>query len=319
MTGSKADATPRTGQMLLVTGMSGAGRSTALKVLEDLGYEAVDNLPLPFLARLAAGTREDAGSRPVAVGIDVRSRDFGSVALQEEVDKLIFADHLDVKLLFIDCEDTILIRRYAETRRRHPLAADRPVEDGLTLERRAIAPLRERADLVIDTTELTVWDLKQRISTEFAYGGSSGMAVSVVSFSFRKGLPREADLVFDARFLTNPHYDPALRPLTGQFEAVANAVRADKDFDGFWTRLTDLLTLTLPRYEQEGKSYLTIAIGCTGGKHRSVLVAEMLQEWLQQQQQAGVFGSSGLAHPIHLIHRDMPIVEQGSEKISIRK
>jgi len=292
--------------MLLVTGMSGAGRSTALKVLEDLGFEAVDNLPLPFLARLAAGARTDAVTRPVAVGIDVRSRDFGSVALQEEVDKLIYADHLDVKLLFLDCDDTILIRRYAETRRRHPLAADRPVEDGLALERRAIAPLRDRADLVIDTTELTVWDLKQRLATEFKHGGSSGMAVSVVSFSYRKGLPREADLVFDARFLTNPHYNPDLRPLTGQNSAVADAVAADKDFDAFWTRLTDLLTLTLPRYEQEGKSYLTIAVGCTGGKHRSVFIAEKLLAWLQEQHQAGKFGAPGLDHPIHIIHRDMP-------------
>ncbi|MEQ9489967.1 MAG: RNase adapter RapZ [Alphaproteobacteria bacterium] len=302
----RAVDSPQEGQMLLVTGMSGAGRSTALKVLEDLGYEAVDNLPLSFLARLAGGPKNEAESRPLAVGIDVRSRDFGSVALQEEVDKLIHADHLDVTLLFLDCEDTVLIRRYAETRRRHPLAADRPVEDGLALERRVIAPLRDRADIVIDTTELTVWDLKQRLATEFANGASTGMAVSVVSFSYRKGLPREADLVIDARFLTNPHYDPALRPLTGRDAAVAAAVEADEDFDAFWTRLTDLLTLTLPRYEREGKSYLTLAIGCTGGRHRSVFIAEKLHLWLQDRHQAGVFGASGLENPIHVIHRDMP-------------
>lgn len=306
MTATPTSAAPHVDQMLLVTGMSGAGRSTALKVLEDLGFEAVDNLPLPFLARLAAGTGDNTAMRPIAVGIDIRSRDFGSVALQEEVDKLIYADHLGVKLLFLDCEDTTLIRRYAETRRRHPLAADRPVEDGVALERRAIAPLRDRADLVIDTTELTVWDLKQRLATEFAHGGSSGMAVSVVSFSYRKGLPREADLVFDARFLANPHYDPALRALTGRDTAVAEAVAADVDFEAFWTRLTDLLTLTVPRYEREGKSYLTIAIGCTGGRHRSVFIAEKLHRWLKDQQQAGVFGIVGLDHPIHVIHRDTP-------------
>jgi len=306
MSGSASTLPETEGHILLVTGMSGAGRSTALKMLEDLGYEAVDNLPLPFLSRLAAGTRDEKGSRPVAVGVDVRSRDFGSVALQEEVDKLIYADHLDVKLLFLDCDDTILIRRYAETRRRHPLAADRPVEDGLALERRAIAPLRDRADVVIDTTDLTVWDLKQRLTNEFSYGGTSSMAISVVSFSYRKGLPREADLVFDARFLTNPHYNPGLRPLTGRDAAVAEAVAADEDFEAFWTRLTDLLTLTLPRYEKEGKSYLTIAVGCTGGRHRSVFIAEKLFHWLQDRQKAGVFGTVGSDHPIHVIHRDTP-------------
>lgn len=265
--------------------MSGAGRTTALKILEDLQFEAVDNLPLSLLPRLAmgAGSRAGRGAGPawLAVGIDVRSRDFDPDFVFEEVALIRNEARIKVTTLFLDCEDSTLIRRYAETRRRHPLALDRPVADGLALERKLVSPLRDSADLVIDTTDLTVWDLKRRLTEAFSGSETPGLAVTVTSFSFRRGLPREADLVFDVRFLRNPHYDDALRGFTGEDPAVGDYIVKDPDFEAFWSRLTDLLAVTLPRYEGEGKSYLTIAFGCTGGKHRSVYLAERTTNWLR--------------------------------------
>lgn len=285
--------------LVLVTGMSGAGRSTALAVLEDLGFDAVDNLPLSFLPRLAQSIREDTQSRPVAIGVDIRSRDFGVGTLQVEIDKLKNADGLSVVTLFLDCDDDELLRRFTETRRRHPLAADRPVADGIRLERRAISPLAERSEITIDSTGLTIWDFKQRITSLFGVNAMSGTAITVMSFSYRKGIPREADMVFDVRFLKNPHYDPALRPLTGLDPAVGMAIASDPDCEGFLADLQTLLTRVLPRQEAEGKSYLTIAFGCTGGKHRSVYLAERLSKWLTQQ------GRSA-----YRFHRDMPKREE---------
>lgn len=293
--------------LVLVTGMSGAGRSTALAVLEDLGFDAVDNLPLSFLPRLAQSVREDSQSRPVAIGVDIRSRDFGVGTLQVEIDKLKNSDGKDpdglrVVTLFLDCDDDELLRRFTETRRRHPLAADRPVADGIRLERRAIAPLAEKAEITIDSTGLTIWDFKQRITSLFGAKAASGTAITVMSFSYRKGIPREADMVFDVRFLKNPHYDPALRPLTGLDPAVGMAIAADPDCEGFLADLQTLLVRVLPRQEAEGKSYLTIAFGCTGGKHRSVYMAERLSKWLTQQGRAA-----------YRFHRDMPKREDGEE------
>lgn len=293
-------------QFVLVTGMSGAGRSTSLKVLEDLGYEAVDNLPLSLLPGLMAGWRDAAEARPIAVGVDVRSRDFAVTAVEAAFEGIVQTDHLSGRILFLDCDDSVLIRRYAETRRRHPLAADRPVEAGLALERRIIAPLRDLADAVIDTTELAVWDLKQRLTREFSFEGAHPMAISVTSFSYRAGLPRESDLVFDVRFLANPHYDPALRPLTGLDPGVGERIRNDAAFEPFWGRLTDLLALTLPRYEREGKSYLSIGFGCTGGRHRSVFLAERMAEWLR-----------GGGWSVHVSHRDLT-PEPGSAEIGAK-
>lgn len=281
--------------LVVVTGMSGAGRSTALAVLEDLGYDAVDNLPLTFLSRLAFSVGEDEKTTKTAIGLDIRSRDFGVAALQSEIRKIQQAFGLKVTTLFLDCSDDALLRRFTETRRRHPLAGDRPVSDGIRSERRAIAPLAESSDIVIDTSDLTIWDFKQRMADLFAASGSPAAAMTVMSFSYRRGVPREADMVIDVRFLKNPHYDPALKDLTGLDDAVGAAIREDADFDGFREDLVTLLRRVLPRYEAEGKSYFTLAFGCTGGRHRSVFLAEQISQWLRDN-----------GRHAYTYHRDLP-------------
>ncbi len=295
--GEASDRTP----VLLVTGISGAGRSTTLKILEDLGYEAVDNLPLTLLPSVVAPALSNR--RPLAIGIDVRTRDFGVEQLLYEIDTLIARADLDARLVFLDCDDEVLQRRFTETRRRHPLAADRPVMDGIKHERRSVVPLRDRADLVIDTSQLSLNDLRRLLKGHFALDVEASFAVFVMSFSYRNGIPREADLVFDARFLANPHYDEALRPLTGLDRRVAKFVSDDPGFAEFFQSLTGLLQPLLPRFQNEGKSYLTIAVGCTGGQHRSVFVAEELVAWLSKNgQHAGV------------MHRELHDAETRSEK-----
>lgn len=279
-------------RIVLVTGVSGAGRSTSLKCFEDLGYEAVDNLPLPLLESVGLGG--PAGRPPLAVGIDIRTRDFGVESVISGLDRLMASGRMSVTLLFLDCEDEILVRRFTETRRRHPLAADRPIADGLRLERRMLTDLRERADLVIDTSQFSPGALKDEISRRFTVGRQSGLALLITSFSYRYGLPREADLVFDARFLTNPHYDPALRDMTGRDKPVGDFIARDGDFPTFLEGLGAMLSILLPRYEKEGKSYLTIAVGCTGGRHRSVYVAERLGKMLESD-----------GRRVHLTHRDI--------------
>ncbi|MDF3072409.1 MAG: uncharacterized protein K0S54_76 [Alphaproteobacteria bacterium] len=285
---------PAKRHVVLITGLSGAGRATALKALEDLGYEAVDNLPLSLLPDLLRADAR-AGSRPLALGLDVRTRDFSSNAFLAELAQLRAQDDLHCQLVFLDCDGTTLLRRYTETRRRHPLALERPVQDGIAEERRILAPLRAAADQVIDTSQLGPHDLKRLLSTRFALEGAPGMRVAVLSFSYRNGLPREADIVFDARFLANPHYVPSLKPLTGRDLAVQDYVRADPAFATFLNGIKSLLGPLLPRYEKEGKSYLTVAVGCTGGRHRSVFLAETLAAWL-----------GGLDTNVTLAHRDLP-------------
>tara|TARA_R110000787_G_scaffold9192_1_gene32292 strand:+ start:1158 stop:2108 length:951 start_codon:yes stop_codon:yes gene_type:complete len=278
-------------RFLLVTGMSGAGKSTALKALEDMGYEAVDNLPLSLLPALIAPHESavDLPRRPLAIGIDIRTRDFGVDKLLGVLDGVIDNAGFDTQLIFLDCEDEILRRRYTETRRRHPLAADRPVVDGIAHERRLLLKLRDRSDIVIDTTGLALNDLRQLLRGHFSLEVEDSFAVSVMSFSYRRGVPREADLVFDVRFLANPHYVPDLQPLTGLDPAVAAYVSADEDFEQFFASLKALLAPLFPRFRREGKAYLTIAIGCTGGQHRSVYVADRLTSWLTEQgEQASV-------------------------------
>lgn len=267
------------GHVVLITGMSGAGMSVALKALEDLGYEAVDNLRLSLVPALLH--QADPRKRPLALVIDSRTRDFSAQSFLEELDQIAGLPGLDVRLVFLECGDEVLQRRFTETRRRHPLATDRPVPDGIQRERALLFPLKQRADVTIDTSQLSIHDLRRILAGHFHRDAQATLQVFVTSFSFRLGLPREADLVFDVRFLTNPHYDPALRPLTGLDPAVAARVESDPDFAGFFAGLTGLLRPLLPRYNQEGKSYLTIAIGCTGGKHRSVFVAERLAAWLR--------------------------------------
>ena len=272
--------------VVLVTGLSGAGRSTALKILEDLGYEAIDNLPLGLLGSMA-----QAGE-PIALGIDIRSRSFAAGPFLDQLDRL--GAGARTTLLFLDCDDEVLERRFTETRRPHPLAADRRVADGIAAERRLIAPLRARADLTIDTTNLNGAELRRLLSGHLGLGDGPRMKIFVTSFSYRGGLPREADLVFDARFLANPHYEPALRPLDGRDARVADFVALDPAHAAFFQGLTEMLAPLLPRYEREGKSYLTIALGCTGGRHRSVAVAEQLAAWL-----------AGLGRPVEVAHREL--------------
>lgn len=277
--GGSVGASPRRQRLVVLTGMSGAGKSSALAALEDLGYEAVDNLPLALLDGLLAGGALD---RPLAVVTDVRTRDFTIDRLLDTVERLRARPTLDVTLLFLDCADDVLRRRFTETRRRHPLALDRPLLDGLALERASMGPLRARADVLVDTAHWTLGELKRRLEDQLGLAaGTESTLIAVVSFGFRHGLPREADLVFDVRFLRNPHYVTALRPLTGRDADVAAYVEADPDFARFWSSLTDLLDVVLGRQQGEGKSYLTVAIGCTGGRHRSVLIAERLGDWLR--------------------------------------
>jgi UPF0042 nucleotide-binding protein len=262
--------------LILVTGLAGAGHSTALRALEDLGYEAVDNLPLALL------NAPDGFDRPVALGIDSRTRGFSAQALLERIRRLAETG-LGVTLVFLTCSDEVLQRRFTETRRRHPLALDRPIADGIRQERLLLEDLAEAADLVIDSTDLAAADLKRLMQGHFALDRRPGLAIAVMSFSYRCGLPREADLVFDVRFLDNPHYRPALRPLTGRDAAVGAHIEADPAYAPFFRNLTNLLLPLLPGYEREGKSYLTLAVGCTGGRHRSVFVAERLAAWLAEQ------------------------------------
>ena len=276
---SPADRPAR--RLLLVTGLSGAGRATALNALEDLGYETVDNLPLALLGDLLEG--DQRARKPLALGIDVRTSDFAVPQLVAAIDTLRKRDDIACQLLFLDCDDEMLVRRYTETRRRHPLAAGRPVREGIAEERRHLKNLQAVADHSIDTSALQAADLKRLIGQRFDPGNAAAMALAVVSFSYRAGLPREADLVFDARFLRNPHYQADLRRLTGRDEAVQAFVAADPDFDGFINDIKRLLDRLLPRFRAEGKSYLTIAVGCTGGQHRSVFVAERLAHWLAAQ------------------------------------
>lgn len=280
--------------VLLVTGMSGAGRTSALKALEDMGYEAIDNVPLSLLNNLLQPGFHRPIARPIAIGVDIRTRDFGINAFVRQLDNLTGNASLETRLLFLDCDDEELGRRYGETRHRHPLAQDRPVADGIAHERRMITPLHDRSDVVIDTTGLGPGELKRILEGHFGLEARGGLEIFVTSFAYRRGLPREADLVFDVRFLKNPHYDADLRPLNGQDKAVQEYVSSDQGFDAFIGGLTGWLLPLLARFADEGKSYLTIAVGCTGGRHRSVFVAERLADWLKKEGQA-----------VHLLHRDL--------------
>jgi UPF0042 nucleotide-binding protein len=267
----------------IITGMSGAGRLTALRALEDFGYVAVDNVPLPLLGDLMRSTAGSPGemAAPLAFGIDTRTYGFSAHDLVRRVQELRTRADLAPRLLYLDCDTETLQRRYTESRRPHPLAPDRPVIDGIAEERSMIGRLRDSADLVVDTSMLSPHQFKQLLLGHFALGADAGMRITVMSFSYRRGVPREADLVFDVRFLKNPHYVPELKPLSGLDPEVAAFVESDPDYRSFIERLEDLIGPLLPRFDAEGKSYLTIAIGCTGGRHRSVAVAKRLADWLR--------------------------------------
>ena len=267
--------------VVLVSGLSGAGKASVLHALEDLGYEAVDNPPLEMIERLVE--RAD-GASGLAVGVDARARGFDADAVLATLGRLRRNPAVRAELVFAVAEETVLLRRFTETRRRHPLAPSGRVADGIAAERTLVAPLQEAADLVIDTSELPLAGLRGLIEARFAAGAQAGrqmgLSVSLISFAFPAGLPREADMVFDARFLRNPHYDPQLRAFTGSDPSVVAYVEADPDFHAFFTAIATLLNLVLPRFVQEGKKYATIAVGCTGGRHRSVAIVERLAETL---------------------------------------
>ena len=268
---------PRPTRILLVTGMSGAGKSTALDTLEDLGWEVVDNLPLLLLNRLLATDLPQGASdaRPLAFGIDSRTRGFDAGEIVERIKAMRDAG-AEIATLFLDCSGAELERRYSETRRRHPLALDRPAADGIARERELLSPIRRWADHVIDTTSFKSNDLKAGVRDRFGGTGASAPTLSVMSFGFARGVPLSADLVFDVRFLRNPHWIDDLRGLSGLDAPVAAYVADDAAYEDIVGRIEDLLLRLLPRYESEGKSYVTVALGCTGGRHRSVHVAERI-------------------------------------------
>ncbi len=295
-----ASPKPATQRIVLVTGMSGAGKSTALKVLEDIGYEAVDNLPFTLLTGLLATPDDvvdhtDTTNRPLAVGIDLRTRAFDSQRIINQIKTLRKSNKsLNVRMIFLDCTGSELARRYSETRRRHPLALDRPVTDGIAREREILSALRRWADVVIDTSDQTVHDLKRTITDLFHLERKAQLTLTVMSFGYARGVPRDADLMFDMRFVANPHWVEGLRPLTGQDPAVGAFISADQAFAAAFARIRDLILMLLPSYQKEGKSYLTIAFGCTGGRHRSVFSVEKL---------AGDLTIAGYGFSI--VHRDL--------------
>lgn len=259
--------------LVLITGPSGAGRSTAIHTLEDLGFEVIDNLPLSLVPRLVDGPPL---VRPMALGLDVRNRDFNTTTLIELIDTLTRDPRVHLELIYIDCTPSELIRRYSQTRRRHPLAPLETPTEGIAREIDLLAPIRARADHLIDTTEMSPHDLKAEIGHWFDQRAASPMAVSVQSFSYKRGLPRGLDMVFDCRFLANPHWQAALREHDGRDPLVSGFVEKDPRFAEFFQRLQDLVLLLLPAHLQEGKAHLAIGFGCTGGQHRSVAVAEKL-------------------------------------------
>ena len=275
---------PAPKRILLVTGLSGAGKSTALRTLEDIGWEVVDNLPLSLLEHLlstplAKGAAKNR--RPLAIGIDSRTRDFDAHRIVQQI-KALASDHkYPVETLYLDCAGTELLRRYSETRRRHPLAADRPATDGIAAERELMEPLRRWSDHIIDTTDTDTNALQQQIRTRFG-AESDAPTLHIMSFGFARGLPRNADTVFDMRFLRNPHWVDELRPQTGLDKPVGDYIAGDPAYAEAVERIEGLLLTLLPRYRAEGKSYVSIGFGCTGGRHRSVHVAERVAARLRE-------------------------------------
>lgn len=259
-------------RLVLVTGPSGAGRSSALNVLEDAGFEVVDNLPLRLLPSLLESGGND---HPIALGIDPRNRDFTTNGVMDLLGRTSGMPGVAPELLYLDCSTEVLLRRYSETRRRHPLAAgDRPVE-GIERELEMLAPLKARADVLIDTTQLNIHQLKAEVEHWFAPGDAQRLSVSLQSFSYKRGLPRSVDMIFDCRFLKNPYWEPDLKDLDGTDARVAEHVMSDPRFEPFAEKTVDLALLLLPAYRDEGKSYFSIAFGCTGGQHRSVVMAQL--------------------------------------------
>lgn len=273
-----SDAAP-THRLVLVTGPSGAGRSTAFHALEDLGYEVIDNLPLRLIPRLLDGPPLD---RPIALGLDVRNRDFSATAAIELVDTLTRNPAVELQVLYLDCAPATLVSRYNQTKRRHPMPEANTPTEGVEREIDLLAPIRVRADHLIDTSDLTPHDLKAEIGQWFGKGATQSLMISVQSFSYKRGLPRGMDMVFDCRFLANPYWVPALRDKDGRDPAVAAHIATDPNHSDFILKLQDLILFLLPAQMAEGKAHLTLGFGCTGGQHRSVAVAEKMSKLLAE-------------------------------------
>lgn len=283
------DSQPSKRRIVFVSGMSGAGLTTARGAFQDQGFHTIDSMPLSLLAALL-----EQSSEPLALSIDARTRDFSAQKVIDLLKELNQRPDTQAKLVFLDCQDEQLVQRFSETRRVHPLAADRPVLDGLRRERELLAPLLNRANLRIDTTTLSATDLRALITGHFPAEAGHGMQVQVMSFSFRHGVPQQADLVLDARFLRNPHYDPVLRPQTGQAAPVGDYIMADAQFATYLDATKQMISAMLPGLRENNRAYLTIAFGCTGGKHRSVFLAETIGHWL-----------AGSNLPVTIKHREL--------------
>jgi UPF0042 nucleotide-binding protein len=285
---------PCHGRLLIVTGLSGSGKSTVLKALEDLGYLAIDNLPVDLLPKFLALRKESGGFIRLAVGMDAREPELAGLfenRFREARDL-----GYELSLLFIDAAEEVLVKRFSETRRPHPLAPRGDLVAGIRAEREHLFPLRAAADEIIDTSSLKASALRERVMDRFRQEGASrSMSVEILSFGFKNGLPPEADLMVDVRFLPNPFYIDDLRALDGRDRAVFDYVMGAPETEGFLGRFLEMLTYLLPLYQKEGKSYLTIAVGCTGGQHRSVAVAVALRDALGR-----VFNG-----PLNLRHRDI--------------
>ena len=266
-------------KLIVVSGPSGAGRSTAINVLEDLGFEAIDNVPLSLVSRLSDGPL----SRPMAIGIDVRNRDFSAEGVIDVLTQLRERTDIEAQMLYLEADEDTLVRRYSETRRRHPLAPDEPAIQGIRREADLLTPLRAQAELLLNTSDLSPHDLKARLTDWFGEKGSALFGVSVQSFSYKRGSPKGVDMMFDCRFLKNPYWDPNLRGLNGLDAAVGTHIETDARAQPFQSQVRDLLLLLLPAFREEGKSHLSIAFGCTGGQHRSVYVTEQVAMALAEQ------------------------------------
>jgi UPF0042 nucleotide-binding protein len=264
-------------RLLLVTGMSGAGKSIALDALEDMGWDIVDNLPTDLLRDFVHGS-DQCRTVPVAIGMDVRSRGFDPAALPGLIRSI---DGVEPEILFLDCSSADLMRRFDKTRRRHPLAPDRPAEDGIARERTVLGSLKRAADSVIDTTDLSPVELREELRRRF--GTEREPVLTLASFGFGHGISRTADLVFDMRFLANPHWVEELRDLTGEDSKVRDYISKDPAWEDSMDRIEALLTEWIPRYWAAGKTYLTVAFGCTGGRHRSVAAAVEMTERLRER------------------------------------
>jgi len=283
----------RSPELVIITGMSGSGKASVLKAFEDLGYYCVDNLPVELIPRFAELTVRSRDSRRTALVVDVREG--AKLGKLPEILKSV-RRMIPTKVVFLEASDAVLLRRFSETRRPHPLGTDAPVKSALKAERRHLGVIRRVADFVIDTSKFNVHELRAHINEVFhEQSPEKSILVSSVSFGFRNGVPEDADLVFDVRFLPNPHFVPEFRPLTGRHPRVAKYIRSFPQTQEFITRISDLLIYLLPHYIREGKSYLTIAFGCTGGQHRSVMMAEEVGKHLRR---AG--------YRVKILHRDSP-------------